>query len=80
MTNPAKLIVLMAFDRNVEGSLLPAFEPRQCDTEERAKREAQVLADRHSGVIAWSRTASPDIGEYGPPEILFTSGDVPEME
>jgi hypothetical protein len=31
-------------------------------------------------VIAWSREANPDIGEYGPPTILFQHGDVPEME
>lgn len=31
------------------------------------------------GVIAWSREAQPDVGEYGPPTTLFVSGDVPDM-
>jgi hypothetical protein len=31
-------------------------------------------------VIAWSRDANPDIGEYGPPPTLFVSGDVLDIE
>jgi hypothetical protein len=48
--------------------------------EERAIRVAKGLAPKHAGVIAWSREARPDIGEYGPPTPLFVSGDVPDME
>jgi len=48
--------------------------------EERAIRTAKALADKHVGVIAWSREANPDTGEYGPPTTLFVSGDVPDME
>jgi hypothetical protein len=48
--------------------------------EERAIRTARALADKHVGVIARSRDANPDIGEYGPPTTLFVSGDVPDME
>jgi len=39
-----------------------------------------MLKDQHTGVIAWSREASPDVGEFGPPEVLAVYGDVPEME
>ena len=80
MAEKTKPIVLAAFDRNDEGELVPAFEPRQVDSEERAKREARMMADSHAGVVAWSRDADPLIGEYGPPTILYQSGEIPDFE
>ncbi|WP_404928132.1 hypothetical protein [Phyllobacterium calauticae] len=80
MTQPAKLIVVMAFDRSDNGDLIPAFEAVQFDSEERALRSGKNLAGQHIGVLAWAREAQPDIGEYGPPTVLFQSGEVPEME
>jgi hypothetical protein len=38
------------------------------------------LSGKHAGVIAWSRTAQPDIGEYGDPVELARYGEVPDME
>ncbi len=32
----SKLIVLMAFDESADGELVPAFEPKQVETEDRA--------------------------------------------
>lgn len=76
-----KLIVLAAFDRDDEtGELRPAFEARECRDEDQARRQARMLKDQHTGVIAWSREAQPDIGEFGPPDILVVYGEVPEME
>jgi hypothetical protein len=75
-----KLIVVVAFDRGEDGELFPVFGPADQQTEERAIRTAKGLADKHAGVIAWSREAHPDVGEYGPPTTLFVSGDVPDME
>ena len=75
-----KLIVLAAFDKNDEGELVPAFEPRQIDTEARAVREAKLMADQYAGVMAWSRDADPALGEYGPPTILFQAGELPDLE
>ncbi|KQZ97784.1 hypothetical protein ASD64_16380 [Mesorhizobium sp. Root157] len=75
-----KLIVVMAFDKDDDGNLLTAFGPADQRTEERAVTLARSLADKHVGVIAWSREANPDLGEYGPPTTLFTAGDVPDME
>lgn len=77
---PGKLIVLAAFDENEDGELIPAFDPREFNDAGRARREAQVLAGKHVGVIAWQRTADPQIGEYGEPEVLFQHGKIPEME
>jgi hypothetical protein len=76
----SQLIVMAAFDENDEGDLTPAFDPRQYDSEERAVREAKMLKDRHAGVIAWSRDADPALGEFGPPNILYQHGKIPEME
>lgn len=83
MSEPSKslkLIVLAAFNKSEEGDLYPAFDPRQVETEERAVREARLIAGDYAGVVAWSRDADPNVGEYGPSTILFQSGEIPEME
>ncbi|RWO40383.1 MAG: hypothetical protein EOS12_26145 [Mesorhizobium sp.] len=77
--NP-RLIVVVAFDRGEDGELFPAFGPADQQSEDRAIRTAEALAAKHAGVIAWSREADPTLGEYGPPNTLFVSGDVPDME
>ena len=76
----SKLIVLAVFDRDEEGILHPAFEPREMPDERRAVATAQMMALRHAGVIAWSRTANPAAGDYGPSQILFQSGDLPDLD
>lgn len=77
---PIKLIVLMAFDRDDEGVLHPAFDAREMPDEDRAVRAAKDMAHRHAGVIIWSRPARPDIGEFGEPTELFRAGDVPDID
>ena len=77
---PPKLVVVMAFEDDGEGGLRPAFEPREHQSEQRAKIEAGSLVDAFPAVIAWSREARPDIGEYGVPTILFKYGELPDME
>lgn len=76
----AKLIVLCAFDRDGEGVLQPAFEPREMPDERRAITRARELSHHHAGVITWSREANPSAGEYGPSVVLFQSGDVPDLD
>jgi len=80
MTALPKLIVLAAFDTNDEGELVPAFEPQQVDSEDKAKRNGQAIAHLHTGVIAWSRTADLVNGEFGDPEIIFQHGTIPDMD
>lgn len=75
-----KLIVVVAFDRGEDGELFTAYGPADQQSEDRAIRTAKALAGKHVGVIAWSRDADPALGDYGPPTVLFTSGDVPDME
>jgi len=75
-----ELVVLAAFTKTDDGELVPAFEPRLVDTEERAIREARLIESHYAGVLAWSRDADPALGEYGPPSILFQAGEIPEVE
>jgi hypothetical protein len=80
MTTKGKLIVLAAFVKNDDGELVPAFDPRQVDTEARARQDAALLGEKYAGVVAWSREADPAVGEYGPPVIIYQRGEVPDLE
>lgn len=75
-----QLVVVAAFDRGEDDQLLPAFEAMEMGSVAKALAVAEDISKHHDGVIAWSRSADPDIGEYGPPKILAVYGDVPEME
>ncbi|MEQ1770956.1 MAG: hypothetical protein ABL879_14070 [Devosia sp.] len=80
VTKSTTLIVLCAFERGDDGELHPAFDAREMQSEERAVREAKLMATRYAGVIAWSRPAKPDEGIFGEPTVLFQSGVVPDMD
>lgn len=58
----------------------PAFEAREMPDERRAIATAKLLAHQHAGVIAWSREANPAEGEYGPSQVLFQHGTVPDLD
>jgi hypothetical protein len=75
-----KLIVVMTLDPDDKGERQTVFGPQDYQSEERAVRQAKLLSDQHAGVIAWSREANVDVGEYGEPVTLFQAGDIPEME
>ena len=77
---PTKLIVLLAFDKGEDGELIPAFEAREMRDEGTAIRTAKDLAQRHVGVITWSRSADLVNGEFGDPVVLFQAGDVPDLD
>lgn len=82
VTKPTNLFVLMAFVRDEEGELQPAFEPREVQSEHKAKMDARRMAalGTYAGVISWSRSADLVNGEFGEPVVIFQHGDVPEME
>lgn len=80
MAESKRLIVVVAFDSDEEGNLLPIDEGTQCQSEHQAKSLALDLSRKHAGVIAWSREAFPEVGEYGEPVELARFGDVPDME
>lgn len=74
------LHVLMAFDRGEDGELKPAFEAQQMPSEHAAVQRAKLMSRSYAGVIAWSRPAKPDEGEFGEPVVLYQHGDVPDLE
>lgn len=76
------LVVLMAFVRDEEGELQPAFKPREVPSEDKAKMDTRRMTalGTYAGVITWSRSADLVNGEFGEPVVLFQHGDVPEME
>lgn len=80
IVKPTTLIVLAAFERDDEGELRPAFEAQQMPSEHAAISRAKLMSRAYAGVIAWKRPARPDEGEFGEPEVLFSAGDVPDME
>lgn len=79
---PTKLIVYLAFIRDEEGELQPAFEAREAQSEAAAKQQARILwsSGKYAGAVAWWRSADLVNGEFGEPVVLFSQGEVPEME
>ena len=79
---PTKLIVLLAFVRDEEGELRPAFEAHEVPSEDKAKMDARRMAalGTYEGVIAWSRTADLVNGVFGDPVVIFQHGTIPDME
>lgn len=79
---PTKLIVYLAFVRDDEGELQPAFEAREAQSEAAATQQARILwsSGKYAGAIAWWRSADLVNGEFGDPVVLFQAGEVPEME
>jgi hypothetical protein len=79
---PTKLIVYLAFVKDEEGELRPAFDPREAQSEGAAKQQARILwsSGKYAGALAWWRSADLVNGEFGDPVVIFQDGDVPEME
>ena len=40
----------------------------------------ELWSNTYPAVIAWSRTADPNLGDYGEPEVLVSFGPVPDIE
>ncbi len=77
---PSTLVVMWAFDKNDEGDIVPAYEPREMPDERRAIAAAKLAAVTHIAAIAWKRAVRPDRGEFGEPEVLFRHGPVPDLD
>jgi hypothetical protein len=72
---PLTYYVVQGF-KQVEGAIV-AVEPKIAPGAASAKALAKILAFTHVGIIAWSKTGSPDIGKWGPPEIIASFGTIP---
>ena len=76
---PKLIVVAVSIAARTE-SCLPYMDLPSSSMKSGAVRTAKSLAANHAGVIAWSREANPALGEYGPPTVLFQTGEVPDME
>ena len=63
---PTKLIVLLAFIRDEEGELRPAFEPREVQSEDKAKMDAR----------RWPRWAPMPVLSRGPVRPIWSTGSL----
>jgi hypothetical protein len=70
------LHVVQAFEER-DGGIVPV-QPKVCPSAGSARALAVRLAPTHAGVIAWSRTGDPDLGEWGPPEVPVRTGMIPD--
>ena len=77
---PDKLVVLWAFDLSEDGELTPAWDPREMPDERRAALRAREIAHLHAGVIAWSREMNATIGDFGPSQVLYRHGTIPDLD
>jgi len=60
------------------GKALKSEPAMSCSTAEEARRRAERLAAIRLGVVAFSATADPEMGDYDEnPTILFRSGRLP---
>ena len=50
---------------------------RPANGREHAMRLAARLAPSKAGVVAFAKRCAPELGDYDPPQILATHGDVP---
>lgn len=69
--------VVQPFDLSARG--LVAGQVSQFKSADEAARRAERMADRHAGIIAYSMEVDEESGEYSKPQVLFKSGDVPEL-
>ena len=70
------LHVVQAFEER-KGSIIPV-QPKVCPSAGSARALAARLAQNHAGVIVWSRTGNPDLGDWGPSEVLVRTGVIPD--
>lgn len=80
MPDMGQLVVLAVFDWSLVGKLTPASCSRQFENVDDAVAEARLIADRHAGVVVWTRDPDPYSKEYEPPRVHFQSGNVPDLE
>ena len=67
--------VMVPFDRNEDGDLVP-LEPVEAQSAESAKRKAAGVAAKHAGAITSNRTGDPNTGEFRDAVVIATFGEV----
>lgn len=69
--------VVLAFDGSEKGRLI-ACEPIAPQTAGAARRIAERLSQEKAGVVAFSRTGDPDLGDWAEAEVLARYGTLPD--
>ena len=69
--------VVLSFIETDEGDLI-AEEPREAQSRGQAEAAARLLKGQKAGVIAFSRTGNPDVGEFQPAVEIVRYGRVPD--
>lgn len=69
--------VVQAFEER-DGATV-ALEPKAAPGEASARALAKMMAITHVGVIAWSKTGDPDLGQWEQPKELFRAGVIPDQ-
>ena len=70
--------VVLPFMRNEEGELF-AGEAMEAPSFQAASNRAAALAYRKAGVVAFSRTGDPQLGEFADAVEIVRYGEVPEL-
>lgn len=69
--------VVLSFVEGEDGDLI-AEEPREAQSKGQAEATARALKSQKAGVIAFSRTGNPDVGEFQPALEIVRFGRVPD--
>lgn len=70
--------VVLGFQQGKKGLLIPD-DPREIHGgKERCISAARRLAESRAGVIAFSRSGDPNLGDWSDAEVLYQDGLVPE--
>jgi hypothetical protein len=70
--------VVQPFSKGKRGAL-KADLPIQVSSEGSAIRRAESLAETKVGVLAFSQSGDPEMGDFDEPVVLARHGEVPEM-
>jgi hypothetical protein len=71
------IYVVQAFETG-KGTRLIAVAPIRCKSPDAARRRAESLVPAKSGVVAFSTSGDPELGDYDEePTIIFKAGRLP---
>jgi hypothetical protein len=76
---PKTFYVVQSFIRGKRGGL-KAEQPIQAPSESAAILRAERIAESKAGVLVFSQTGDPEMGDFDEPVFLASHGDVPSRD
>ena len=70
--------VVQGFIAGRRGGVVPA-QPILCKSEAAAREKGRALAMQCAGVMVYTQSARPDLGEYDSPVVLEQIGEVADL-